>query len=652
MDAEQRFHTIMNNILNDTKSNRSSRSSLSIVHDARGLKRPYSLLERNSGGNKGEGIQNMPAQAPPCRPWDRGDLMRRLATFKSMTWFAKPKVADAVNCARKGWINVDMDIIACEVCGAHLLFSTPSSWSLEQVEKAALVFSLKLDNGHKMLCPWINNACDAILALFPPTAAPELVCRYKECCSALLQLSALPIISASAIENMRSPLLEYFLEQSITVECGNAPGGSTWTEYLGNKGEVVSADSYYQAHRLLSLCGWEPRYLPYIVDCNDQSKQSINDVGLPTSSNLPAGEWSTTITVYHLGSDKTVEADDDPMFSGIHFEPSSTVLECKLCGARVGLWTFTTVPRPLELVRVVGYTDINSRNILASEHSGTENHANVGATGSKEATLSKGTSPDLSLTIAGGPPPTKQNFRAKISFPIIGRSLRARLSLESMERRNVGEEGCNSYSSIIGSSTKSSENLENSGSHDGGRLPHTVEDAGNFSHAGEHGAQVSSTSGPGPDHNDGITNGRVGDTCNHQKIPRNSLVPTENMLDAPGGNQNVNGVEDTELTPLSKDALLSGRSKGLKMPFLEKTMEFHPIRLHRHFCPWVVSTDTTPPGWKQTLLALQKEKVFSLPESKDSLLSPSLVEVDDPIASIRNLFKSPAKRMKSTKGSS
>lgn len=29
---------------------------------------------------------------PPCRPWDRSDLMRRLASFKAMTWFAKPKV--------------------------------------------------------------------------------------------------------------------------------------------------------------------------------------------------------------------------------------------------------------------------------------------------------------------------------------------------------------------------------------------------------------------------------------------------------------------------------------------------------------------------------------------------------------------------------
>ncbi|MFS7899883.1 putative Zinc finger, C3HC [Helianthus anomalus] len=28
---------------------------------------------------------------PVCRPWDREDLLKRLATFKSMTWFAKPE---------------------------------------------------------------------------------------------------------------------------------------------------------------------------------------------------------------------------------------------------------------------------------------------------------------------------------------------------------------------------------------------------------------------------------------------------------------------------------------------------------------------------------------------------------------------------------
>lgn len=32
------------------------------------------------------------ASPPACRPWDRRDLLRRLATYKSMSWFGKPQV--------------------------------------------------------------------------------------------------------------------------------------------------------------------------------------------------------------------------------------------------------------------------------------------------------------------------------------------------------------------------------------------------------------------------------------------------------------------------------------------------------------------------------------------------------------------------------
>lgn len=82
------------------------------------------------------------------------------------------------------------------------------------VENAALVFSLKLDNGHKLLCPRINNACDEMLTRFPPIPAPVLVDNFGERCSSLLHLSALPQISSSVIEYMKTPLLEDFLEQS------------------------------------------------------------------------------------------------------------------------------------------------------------------------------------------------------------------------------------------------------------------------------------------------------------------------------------------------------------------------------------------------------------------------------------------------------
>jgi hypothetical protein len=34
--------------------------------------------------------------APTCRPWEQGDLLRRLATFKPSTWASKPKVSSLV----------------------------------------------------------------------------------------------------------------------------------------------------------------------------------------------------------------------------------------------------------------------------------------------------------------------------------------------------------------------------------------------------------------------------------------------------------------------------------------------------------------------------------------------------------------------------
>lgn len=42
------------------------------------------------------------------------------------------QVVDAVNRERRGWVNVEMDVIACEACGARILFSIPSSSTQQQ----------------------------------------------------------------------------------------------------------------------------------------------------------------------------------------------------------------------------------------------------------------------------------------------------------------------------------------------------------------------------------------------------------------------------------------------------------------------------------------------------------------------------------------
>lgn len=72
------------------------------VHLSKGKKRPnvssaFAIFDSITRSSAVDELQSAPGssgsmQAPLCRPWDRGDLLRRLATFKSMTWFAKPQV--------------------------------------------------------------------------------------------------------------------------------------------------------------------------------------------------------------------------------------------------------------------------------------------------------------------------------------------------------------------------------------------------------------------------------------------------------------------------------------------------------------------------------------------------------------------------------
>lgn len=120
--------------------------------------------------------------------------------------------------------------------------------SLYSVEKAALVFSLKLDSGHKLLCPWRGNTCDETMTRFPPTPPQVLVDNYKERCSALLQLSALPKISQSAVDCMKSSPLDYFLKDSSVLEGGSGSANNSEIENLSSQHELKL---YYQVYKFM-----------------------------------------------------------------------------------------------------------------------------------------------------------------------------------------------------------------------------------------------------------------------------------------------------------------------------------------------------------------------------------------------------------------
>ncbi|KAJ8535980.1 hypothetical protein K7X08_034381 [Anisodus acutangulus] len=599
-------------------------------------------------------------EAPPCRPWDRDDLFIRISTFKSMTWFAKPQAISAVNCARRGWINVDMDTIACEACGSHMLFSTPPSWTQQQVDKAALVFSLKLDSGHKLLCPWTDNACDEKLADFPPTATAVLVDQYKIRHSVLSRLAALPVISPKAIDFLRSPQLEQFLREYLTAKRDESMQ-TPQEEDTRNEPNSVSLLTYYQAQKLISLCGWELRRLPYLVDPKDQLNQSCKDANFSDKSIL-SGKCQT-ITVHSSSTDKPSESkpDDDSQASEeAIINPNSVVMECRLCGACIGLWNFPLVSRPLEFLRVSGYAQVNNdhishtdsgKNLLSGNSDRDESRERIGHIETSEKTMLDSRPPNFSLTIAGGPPPATQNYKAKISLPIIGRNLRAWFIAESelkddlVTKSSSGvcknleflagettEEGTSLSTSevqlenskpteqVCGSTTEMADNAESMNKVDPAVTDHCKDKAGNdFGSSGK----------------DSVTS-RVGESGESRV-----MVEVNNFTQ--GGEQgNGHDVVMAGVHPLIHE-ISPSRGKELQNLSLDKALEFDPFRLHRYFCPWVASNGGS--GWKQTLSALERHEESSSPLS--SYAPSSFIEVDDPVASVQKFFTSPpAKRRK------
>ncbi|KAG0477162.1 hypothetical protein HPP92_014003 [Vanilla planifolia] len=208
-----------------------------------------------------------------CRPWERGDLLRRLATFKPSNWFAKPKGASSLSCARKGWVNVDIDKIECESCGSYLTLATSSTCTPTVGD-----FAEKLDSGHSISCQWRGNCCADSLVQFPPSSPSALIGGYKDRCDGLLQFPSLPVIASSGIETMklsRNAQIDHFLLQSqfssgeLGFKADNMPVC-----------EISREDAlcpHTLAQKFISLCGWEPRWVPHVVDCEEYSAQSARN---------------------------------------------------------------------------------------------------------------------------------------------------------------------------------------------------------------------------------------------------------------------------------------------------------------------------------------------------------------------------------------
>nr|CAB3492974.1 unnamed protein product [Digitaria exilis] len=356
--------------------------------------------------------------APSCRPWERGDLLRRLATFKPSTWASKPKAASSLACAQRGWVNIDLDKIECESCGAHLIFNALTSWSPVEVANAGEAFAEQLDAAHQNSCPWRGNSCaDSLVQLHLTQSA--LIGGFKDRCDGLLQFTSLPVIASSAIEYMRmtrSAQIDRLLSQSIAFLSG----------VLGCKAESTPgvdihhdfSCSYSQAQKLIALCGWEPRWLPNVQDCEENSTHSAKN-----APSVGPDEPLYPHFVEHNKNSFSASAKKDKGKGKLPLRDSgcsmrSPLLDCSLCGATVRMWDFRPVLRPSRFspnnidVPETGRKLTLTRGISAA--SGINEWVTDGVErgqdeGRDEAATNEGKSlslvgVDLNLTMAGGLP--------------------------------------------------------------------------------------------------------------------------------------------------------------------------------------------------------------------------------------------------------
>ncbi|KAI7821036.1 C3HC zinc finger-like-domain-containing protein [Gamsiella multidivaricata] len=134
-------------------------------------------------------------------PWSREQFHERLETFKPSTWFDKPKVVNAVECAKRGWINTSDDKLeCCGGCGGVVIVridqgapTTPQrqqdaigedngrqssnvveddlgmddTTSESDIEALGPKFHAMLTDNHKDSCLWKAHPCDDSIYKFP-----------------------------------------------------------------------------------------------------------------------------------------------------------------------------------------------------------------------------------------------------------------------------------------------------------------------------------------------------------------------------------------------------------------------------------------------------------------------------------------------------
>ena len=234
------------------------------------------------------------------------DFLRRLASFRPGTWFAKPPAMGPVPCARRGWRNVEADVLECESCKARIILRVPPSATNDEAIAIANKTAARLDAAHEPSCGWRGAVCPVSVARFPRAPDDELRDRFARRLRALADVQdALPVVEpidatlGDALARRLASLVQSSTTNAGTPNAGTPTPAASAPALAPGAGAIEPAPSLSiappaaESATLLALCGWEV---------------------VPTDATPPASA---------------------PGGGG-----KSAVLRCRLCEARDATWNF------------------------------------------------------------------------------------------------------------------------------------------------------------------------------------------------------------------------------------------------------------------------------------------------------------------------
>ncbi|KAA6413578.1 MAG: hypothetical protein FRX48_03324 [Lasallia pustulata] len=208
-------------------------------------KSAYTSSSMSSLGNHASTVQTRVKQAQPMKtqeetkapnftPWDRGQFLDRLKTFRHVDkWMSKPEPINEVQWAKRGWRCVGKERVGCVGgCGKEVVIKLEEDpedtgnepadsgqesdeWRKDAQEQLVERYSETIVSGHEEGCLWRSRGCDGTIyrlsLTHPQTALNALRQRYESLAKMSSDLpSALSVpkgMNITAISRQITPFL-------------------------------------------------------------------------------------------------------------------------------------------------------------------------------------------------------------------------------------------------------------------------------------------------------------------------------------------------------------------------------------------------------------------------------------------------------------